>query len=218
MIPRGLRREQLVCEVDRVPENGWFSWYEVPLATAASATAPRLAAPAPAGLSPSVIAATRDRDERTILSRAIGLMGTAITHIQFEADPNSPALGGILLRIEELGFGTIAAAHLDGPATSKQLLSIADRLADAGAAIVKIVYPSTTYAGARHGLEALERWPEDGTPLSLTPASSRISRLAAALAGSALVFVPMKNEPDRMCAAWWRDLLSPPQIPPQRKE
>ncbi|GAB3086017.1 type I 3-dehydroquinate dehydratase [Nocardioides zeae] len=200
-----IRREQLVSEVDHVPATGWFAWYEVPLERARLATG----APARSPASPRVIAATRSHDAHRLQELLPSLAGTGVTHVQFEAEASDPRTRRLFAAINDQGISPIPATHLPRTVGAEELRTHAESLAGLGGAIVKVVYPAPTPEDVRAGLDVLAEWPQETVPLSLTPAGSRQGRLVAALAGSALVFVPPVAETDRLPAPWWRALLDP---------
>ena len=76
---------------------------------------------------------------------------------------------------------------------------------------MKIAYWAPTEPDWRIAVELLETWRHDDVPLSVTPMGTRRGRLAAALAGSRLVWVPLISNEDRFGAGWWAELLRAPQ-------
>ena len=163
-----------------------------------------------------MIGATRQHGEAA-LRRAPQLRARGLTHVQFEADA---AAAGRVAALRAEGLATIPARHLDRPPPDAAALADhAYRLADLGTGIIKLVYPCSGPGLLRHGLDLLESWlagRAEGRPaLSLTPHGSRQARVAAALAGSRLVYAPLRTTAERMSAAWYRALVSDEGLPPE---
>lgn len=188
----------LVCEVDRVDPAQPYHWYELSLVPRAAS------ALADDAVAAHVIAAT-ELSGVSVLP-LFDLLGSIVTHVQFEAPAGTAK--PVLAELANRGRKAIPALHLtEPPADQATLHDHAQRLAELGTDIVKLVYPALTWKHVRFGLDLLGMWPDDGPRLSLTPAGDRQGRVAAALAGSALVYVPLVTAGDRMAASWWRDLV-----------
>lgn len=203
---QGFRWSHLVCEVPHVPAVPEYAWYEIDLdgdLTRAlwSQTRPDT----------HVIAATRQSSP----VRVRALVGQGIwniaTHIQFEFDGCTVDASDLVRYLHYVGLEAIPAWHLEKPPRSQEeLYSTIERLASLPVSIIKLVYPVGSAEHLEMGMTILRSWPDTEPALSLTPAGSRQARLAAALAGSRLVYAPLEATVDRMPASWWRALVTEP--------
>jgi 3-dehydroquinate dehydratase len=131
---------------------------------------------------------------------------TAVTHLQFEAD-GEPASRDAVAAITDAGLTPIISRHL-----TKSVRSVADLRAQAeeltsyGRGFVKIAYWAPTETDWRVAVEFLESCQHLDLPLSVAPMGSRQGRVAAALAGSRLIWVPLVSSEDRFGADWWAQL------------
>jgi hypothetical protein len=198
----GFELENLVCEVDRVPGQGACRWYELDL----DARPDRIDL-AGGAVAARVIAATRRMNVRELEQAVRRLESSVVTHVQFETPDDALTARRMSHLVVAAGRRPLPARHLDRPPANRQVLvSYAERLAGLDGEIVKLVYPAVDAEHVEMGLEMLATWV--GPALSLTPAGTRQSRVAAALAGSRLVYAPMRHTGDRMSARWWWELAT----------
>jgi 3-dehydroquinate dehydratase len=156
-----------------------------------------------------VIAATGVGDEIAARARVdAALDGDGVSYLLFEHLSSAYAIG-IVNAASARHLPAIATTHL--PTRTYSAAEIIDELAkleDCGAAIVKIAYKAVTAGDVAVGLEALERSRERvRVPVSITPMGTRWGRIAAAAAGSCLVFAPWRATPDRQSASEMLQLL-----------
>lgn len=129
-----------------------------------------------------------------------------VTHVQFE----SSSLAVDATRVEAIrraGFVPIPARHLSDR-ESPHLGTVLNDLCGLGASIIKVAVPVGASCRIDTVVAALASWPSEPA-LSLTPLGSRQGRVAAALAGSRLVFAPNRTTSQRMSADWYVELLKP---------
>ncbi|MDN5852270.1 MAG: hypothetical protein L0K86_05355 [Actinomycetia bacterium] len=192
--------ENLVVEVAAVPETCVYRWYELDL------DAPGGPVFGGASVPVNVIAATTRPSGD--LPEILGcLSGALVTHVQFETT-GGPADEAGVAAVRAHGRIPVPALHVrESIANAAELAARVRQLARLDAPIVKLVYPAPTVEQVWMGLAILRDWPDTGPRLSLTPAGSRQGRVAAALAGSRLTYVPLDTEDERMPADWWRSVL-----------
>lgn len=211
--------DQLVCECPDPATAPGFRWYEADLDDPRHVLA--LAYPSEPGPGaervdddppPRLVASTRHKDADR-LERVVDqvLLGRRVpTHVQVECAPGTPSRSIELVR--DRGLLPVAALHSRTPPRSAvRLRSLVSTMADLGAAIVKLVYPVHAAAHVRWTVELLLDPPPGCPSLSLTPTGDRQARVAAALAGSSLVFAPLHTTSERMSAEWYRALAVPCQ-------
>jgi hypothetical protein len=196
--------EHLVYEVNCSELPVGYTWYEMDW----DAGHRRLLSPErPEGV--QVICATR-RSARKLIDEVLpSIAGSSVvTHVQFEVT-DSPEDHQIVERLRADGLSTIASRHLrNAPSGAEELHAVVRGLAELGSALVKVVFPSTASEHVRWCTDLLHIWDHNTAGLSLTPRGSRQGRLAAALAGSRLVYAPPQTTNERMAAPWYRQLVS----------
>jgi hypothetical protein len=192
--------ENLVVEVATVPQTGVYRWYELDLDAPGGPVLDSAAVPV------NVIAATTRLSSD--LPEVLGcISGALVTHVQFETT-GGPADEAGVAAVRAHGRIPVPALHMrESIADAAELTARVWQLARLDAPIVKLVYPAPTAELVWMGLAILRDWPDTGPRLSLTPAGSRQGRVAAALAGSRLTYVPLGAEDERMPADWWRAVL-----------
>nr|WP_296073378.1 hypothetical protein [uncultured Actinoplanes sp.] len=195
------RLEHLVCEVGRPGDPPGYLWYELDWDDPAVVAANE--AVAPAG-SARVIAATR-RGPHATVREVVPSIGPA-THVQFEV-PRSAEGRTAVAAIRDSGRTPVPALHLTAtPAGPGELRNRVEALAELGTDLIKLVFPAPRLEHIRWAEALLDNWPQRSVGLSLTPAGGRQGRVAAALAGSRLVFAPLSATAERMPASWYRAL------------
>lgn len=196
-VPSGLSftLENLVCEVSRMPRSSRYSWYELDLDAGSLPVGPL-----PRGV--RLIGATRT-DGAEAVRKASSLRVSGITHVQFEASEDATRH---IRSLSQAGLKAIPARHLRCvPACPTELARHSEWLSELDCPIVKLVYPAPEPSNVQWGLDVLGGW-GGRSSLSLTPHGSRQGRVAAALAGSRLVFAPLRETAERLSASWYRAL------------
>lgn len=129
------------------------------------------------------------------------------THIQFEAGDGHSARR-IVAQAHGSGIDAIPARHLREPlGAPHQLRGVVNELAETGASAVKVVFPARDWTHVMWAVDLLGDWPLPEVRLSITPSGNRQARVAAALAGSRLVYAPLDSTSERMSAFWYRDFI-----------
>lgn len=199
--------DQLVCECP-VPENApGYLWYEADLDDPGHLAA---LASAPGHVhddAPQVLGSTRQRSPETLARLLDSVAGGSrrTTHVQIECPPGGSRRP--LQLVETHGLHPVPAWHCPTPPDSaRELLDRVIAMTDWGTDIVKVVYPAHRPEVVRWTVDLLLDPPPGTSRLSLTPAGSRQARVAAALAGSSLVFAPLQATSERMSAPWYREL------------
>lgn len=194
------RLDHLVCEVPTLGMVDGFRWYELD-GDSQTFDPPRYRP------GYNVIVATR-RPTQSALLLLERLRGSGVSHLLFEADDLS-ASRQVVRDASRIGIGAIATRHLaDLPESTDLLLAAADDLRRLNPQFVKLAFPAVEEHTVRIGLDALDRWRSGWPPLCITPMGTRQGRVAAALAGSRLVFAPMVEHDDRPSADWFRTLAT----------
>lgn len=200
----GFRLEHLVCETPAPERTPGFLWYEYDCDLHEAGTVPRGPRPAAARL----IAATRRGPVEALRTVLPHLEETSASHLQFEAGNDLQHSPQAVTAARDDGVAVIAAHHLRvPPATAAELRTAVLRLAPLDTPFIKIVFPVTDHRQVWWAVELLADWPHTDVALSLTPAGGPQARLAAALAGSRLVYAPLTDTRERMAASWYRHLL-----------
>ncbi|WP_250405134.1 hypothetical protein [Streptomyces cellostaticus] len=200
----GFRLEHLVCETPAPERAPGFLWYEHDCDLLEAGTVPRGPLPAAAHL----IAATRRGPSEALRKVLPHLKETAASHLQFEAGNDLQHSSRAVTTARDHGIAIIAAHHLHSPpATAAELRAAVLRLKALETPFIKIVFPVSAQRQVWWSIELLADWPHSDVALSLTPAGGVQARLAAALAGSRLVYAPLTDTRERMAAHWYRHLL-----------
>lgn len=198
--------EHLVCEVPAPMSSSQFLWYEIDLDNAVPTDGLHTWLP---GV--NVIGSTRGATWSVVSTSIERARDMNATHVQFESSGSSDVTRSVIDAIGDHGMSAIPARHLDKPPSETVLRRELDTLAACATSHVKIAFPAPDDEHLAVGLSALAEWPDELPQLSLTPMGGRHSRLAAALAGSRLVFAPLLSTAERMSAFWLRALFEAPQ-------
>lgn len=202
--------DRLVCECPSPDDAPGYRWYEAdlddPRQVAALTTGTALAAPS-GDQSPRLLGSTRHRHPAS-LARLLDQVlagGRQPTHVQVECPP-----GGLPQTLEVIrarGLQPVPAWHRTAsPRSAADLLSLVSAMSEHGTDVIKLVYPADRAEVVQWTVDLLLDPPAGLPSLSLTPTGDRQARVAAALAGSCLVFAPLHTTRERMAAAWYREL------------
>ena len=188
--------DNLVCEVRRLPSRRRFSWYERKLNSITASEACEES---------RVIGASTARTMHDLSEECSRIPTASISHLQFEA--TSCARGAQLA--EARGWIALPAAHLAAaPPSEAALLALIHELSEVGGPIVKVAYPCDTPEAISIGLNVLQCRDPGMPEVALIPRGSRQARVLFALAGSRLVYAPLRQTSERMSADWFRGLTT----------
>lgn len=189
--------DHLVCELPSAAEVATgFRWYEVELESPAPPRRPKWIEGA------EVIAATLVMDPAAIDAHLEAVLEAGgFSHVLFELTSRAHAERAIA-RASARGVKSILTMHLPpGRRTESELLDHLRAIEDCGPAIAKIAYEATSPSEIAIGLAVLERAKTIiAAPVSVTPMGTRWGRIAAAAAGSHLIFAPLHATPLRQSA------------------
>ncbi|HEX7693998.1 MAG TPA: type I 3-dehydroquinate dehydratase [Sphingomonas sp.] len=192
---------RLVCEIDDDTMSPGFYWYEIP-----ASDAPKRPdwLDAEARLIVTSFAKSQDRTEREVC-RALEC-GARDVAFEYLSDHHARHM---VATIVASGANPICIAHQTAPPPSvAAVIDQLERLRDSGASILKIAFPAATAdviaICINAQFRANNRFAE---PVSLTPMGTRWGRIAAAAAGSALIFAPAVATPGRQSAVDMLDTL-----------
>jgi 3-dehydroquinate dehydratase len=191
--------ENIVCEIPPGYAVGSFYWCEISLDSLE--TADDLVRVLSVNSSTKVIAATRAVEQGLVERKVAAALNAKVEYVLFESVSKQQTRDTIT-EITKRNSKSIATKHLAGEVGSAaQMVRELVGMAELGADIVKIAYFAHTPSAIALGLDALQRAQETiDKPVSITPMGTRWGRVAAAMAGSQLVFAPLLSEGDRPSA------------------
>ena len=148
-----------------------------------------------------MIAATRATDQQLVEQKVTAALDAKVDYVLFESLSKQQTRDTIT-EITKRNGRSIATKHIVGDVTSSaQMVRELEGMAAMGADIVKVAYFAHTPSAIAMGLDALQRAQANiDKPVSITPMGTRWGRVAAAMAGSQLIFAPLHGESDRPSA------------------
>jgi hypothetical protein len=191
--------DNIVCELPCYEYTPGFKWYEIQISSLEenNLITPQFLLSSEANF----IAASHTKYSDECLNHISIALCRQFKYILFESVSNTPTIQAVEL-IKSAGAVSIAACHINQRISGfEDILLQLRRMADIGANIVKVAYPAFSSAEIGYGLIAMEKSrTEIKVPVSITPMGTSWGRIAAALAGSFLVFAPLLAEPRRFSA------------------
>jgi hypothetical protein len=189
--------DRIVVEVESVTDIGppW-KWFEVDMDDPRTGRLPARAAGSE--LRVSAMTCVADLDHLAGVVRRV--RGTIVTHLQFPVDSVESATRGITM-IDDAGIVPLPMIHRDDPpAGIDELATAIDLLAQLPAPIIKLAYFAPAEIHVDWGLQLLTSFRHPTSVLALVPMGTLAGRAAAYQAGSRLMWVPWRGEPDRLGA------------------
>jgi hypothetical protein len=136
-----------------------------------------------------------DTVEQVLKAPAAGLDA-----VVFEALHTSK-VNALVARLSAEGVLAVPTVHLGPASDPARILDELEWLECSGGWISKVAYEVTTPAAVAAGLRVLDEGVSTGRPVSITPMGTAWGRIAAAAAGSALIFAPLdSSDPARLSA------------------
>ena len=196
----------IVCEVPADHDVGAYCWCEISL-DSQEVIDGLVELPAVEEYT-RVIAATRATDQQLVEQKVTAALDAKVDYVLFESLSKQQTRDTIT-EITKRNRRSIATKHIAGDVTSSaQMVRELEGMAAMGADIVKVAYFAHTPSAIAMGLDALQRAQANiDKPVSITPMGTRWGRVAAAMAGSQLVFAPLHGESDRPSADQMMRLL-----------
>lgn len=200
---------QVVCEIPGDEYQPGFRWYEK---EARSCSRPDWMAP-----TSRLIATSASQNSEEALQEVESAIAQSATFIAFEF-LHADHARRLLNLVTSAGAEPLIFMHLSQPPPGPAVL--VERFMDmakVGAQCMKIAYPASSAADVGNGLVALSLVREiTDLRVCITPMGLRWGRIAAAAAGSDLVFAPAKSIGDRPSATEMIEILkmtSDPGLP-----
>lgn len=199
-------RDRLVAEPDGTLVDAHYDWIEIPLRQTPEAIAAQAAALREQCPGARFVGATMGDGPGSVVADVRKGLEAGLECLLFEATRDVPTaeLMDEICGSERLAVPTIHL--LDACEDRGRLADELLRLESYGGWCAKLAYPAMTARAVAAGLDVLTTRALAGATVSVTPMGTTWGRLAAAVAGSALVFAPVfGGEPGRPTA---RRLLS----------